>query len=88
MGCLSVEEALSVLRARRPVNLIVTDLYMPKIDGWRFCRLLRSPSFTEYNSIPIVVVVSATFSGTDAEGVSAHNRHRPRYRLRATSVRV
>lgn len=23
--------------------LVVTDLYMPGIDGWRFCRLLRSP---------------------------------------------
>ena len=68
MGCLSVEEALSVLRARRPVNLIVTDLYMPKIDGWRFCRLLRSPSFTEYNSIPIVVVVSATFPAPTLKG--------------------
>lgn len=44
---------------------------MPKIDGWRFCRLLRSPSFTEYNSSPIVVVVSATSSDTDTEEVSA-----------------
>jgi DNA-binding response OmpR family regulator len=27
------------------VDLIVTDLHMPGIDGWRFCRLLRSPEF-------------------------------------------
>ena len=24
-------------------SLIVTDLYMPGIDGWQFCRLLRLP---------------------------------------------
>lgn len=24
-------------------DLLITDLYMPDIDGWRFCRLLRSP---------------------------------------------
>ena len=68
--CLTVEEALSVLGERGPANLIVTDLYMPKIDGWRFCRLLRSPNFANYNAIPIVVV-SATFSGADAEEISA-----------------
>ena len=27
--------------------LLVTDLYMPGIDGWRFCRLLRSPEYRE-----------------------------------------
>ncbi len=44
--------------------LIVTDLYMPGIDGWRFCRLLRSPEYAAFNKIPIVVV-SATFAGDE-----------------------
>jgi len=44
--------------------LIVTDLYMPGIDGWQFCRLLRSPEFARFNKTPILVV-SATFSGDE-----------------------
>ena len=27
------------------VELIVTDLHMPGIDGWQFCQLLRSPEY-------------------------------------------
>ena len=50
--------------------LIVTDLYMPGIDGWRFCRLLRSPEYFVFNQIPILVV-SATFSGDDADRIAA-----------------
>lgn len=55
-------------------DLIVTDLYMPQIDGWRFCRLLKSPTYAWLNQVP-VIVMSATFSGDDprqiAEGVGA-----------------
>lgn len=43
-------------------TLIVSDLYMPDIDGWRFCRLLRSDEYQDLNHIP-VIVVSATFAG-------------------------
>ncbi len=44
--------------------IIITDLYMPGIDGWRFCRLLRSPEYAALNQIPILVV-SATFAGDE-----------------------
>jgi len=64
--CASAEEALAQLADSPTVDLIVTDLHMPGIDGWRFCRLLRSPEFAACNAIPILVV-SATFSGNDAE---------------------
>ncbi len=64
--CASAEEALALLAESPAVDLIVTDLHMPGIDGWRFCRLLRSPEFAACNAIPILVV-SATFSGGDAE---------------------
>ncbi len=50
--------------------LVVTDLYMPGIDGWRFCRLLRSPEYAVCNRVPILVV-SATFSGDDAARIAA-----------------
>jgi PAS domain S-box-containing protein len=58
------EAALTALAAGLRPDLIVTDLYMPGIDGWRFCRLLRSPEYQEFNATPILVV-SATFSGEE-----------------------
>ena len=66
LSCPSAEEALRRLSEPSAVNVIVTDLYMPGIDGWRFCRLLRSAAFAQFNRIPILVV-SAIFSGADAE---------------------
>ncbi len=51
-------------------SIIVTDLYMPGIDGWRFCRLLRSPEYTAFNHVPILVV-SATYASDEAERIAA-----------------
>ncbi|MBM3223806.1 MAG: response regulator [Candidatus Tectomicrobia bacterium] len=70
LSCQSAEEALGILDERSTVDVIVTDLHMPGIDGWRFCRLLRSPQYPMLNTVP-VLVVSATFSGTDTEEVTA-----------------
>ena len=64
-----VEEALRFLVDHGPVDLIVTDLYMPGIDGWRFCRLLRSPEYAALNAIPILVI-SWTYAGVDARLIS------------------
>jgi DNA-binding response OmpR family regulator/two-component sensor histidine kinase len=69
-SCQSVEEALSLIGRENPPDLIVTDLYMPKIDGWKFCRLLRSPEYKEFNEVP-VLVVSATFSGEESSRITA-----------------
>lgn len=66
----NAEEALQFVNQRNPINVIVTDLHMPGIDGWRFCRLLRSPDYLALNQVPILVT-SATFSGVDAEQVTA-----------------
>ena len=51
-------------------SIIVTDLYMPGIDGWRFCRLLRSPEYAAFNHVPILVV-SATYASDEAERIAA-----------------
>lgn len=64
------EEALMNMQKGASPNLIVTDLHMPGIDGWRFCRLLRSQEYAAFNSTPILVV-SATFSGEDPERITA-----------------
>jgi len=68
-GCEGVEVALGGLHADPAVDLIVTDLHMPGIDGWQFCALLRSPEYPRFNRVPILVV-SATFAGDDAEQLS------------------
>jgi PAS domain S-box-containing protein len=70
MACQSAEESLRLMRERGPADLIVTDLYMPGIDGWRFCWLLRSPEYERFNSVP-VLVASATFSGVEAEQMTS-----------------
>ena len=59
------ETALEALNRREAPDLIVTELEMPGIDGWRFARLLRSPEYGALNSVPIMVV-SAAFSGDAA----------------------
>ncbi|MBN1674264.1 MAG: PAS domain S-box protein [Kiritimatiellae bacterium] len=69
LSCQSVEMALVTLQEHQPVDLIITDLHMPEIDGWQFCRLLRSKEYASFNKVP-VLVVSSTFSGSDAEEVS------------------
>ncbi|MCK5147653.1 response regulator [bacterium] len=63
-------EALLEMGKSSPPHLIITDLYMPDIDGWRFCRLLRSPEYKVFNQVPILVV-SATFSGDEASRITA-----------------
>ncbi len=45
---------------------IVLDLHMPGISGWRFCELLHTQG-TQGQEVPPVLIVSATYSGLDAE---------------------
>ena len=63
-------EALEGLQRMPPPDLIITDLNMPGMDGWGFCRLLRSPEFPAFNRTPILVV-SATFSGEEPARITA-----------------
>ena len=70
LSCHSVEETLSRLVSPNPPDLIITDLHMPGIDGWRFCRLLRSPEYARFNTTPILVV-SATFAGQDPTHITS-----------------
>lgn len=51
-------------------DLIVLDLHMPGINGWRFCELLHTEGRPGL-SVPPVLIVSATYSGMDAEALLA-----------------
>jgi len=70
LSFLSAEDALSAMvSAPVPPVIVVSDLYMPGIDGWRFCRLLRSLEYARFNHIPLLVV-SATFSGDEPDRIA------------------
>jgi len=64
------ETALGALARDVPPKLIVTDLYMPGIDGWKLCRLLRSEDYETFNEVPILVV-SATFAGEEPSRIAS-----------------
>ncbi len=64
------EDALNAFRQRPPPALIVTDLHLPGIDGWQFCRLLRSPDSGGLSTVPILMV-SAALSGEDTSAIAS-----------------
>ncbi len=68
-GFENAEEALERMDRENPPDVIITDLHMPGLDGWRFCRLLRSPEFKPFNQTPILVL-SGTFSGDDVSEIT------------------
>ncbi len=49
-------EGLAQVQQRRP-DVIVLDLLMPRMDGWKFCRQLRQSDHQK--DIPIVLVSAA-----------------------------
>ncbi len=68
----NAEDALVLMNSqvdeKGPPDVIVTDLYTPGLDGWRFCRLLRSMEYPAFNSTPILVT-SPALSGADPREV-------------------
>lgn len=53
--CSDGAEALDVLRAE-PMDLVVTDLKMPRVDGLTLVRKMRASQFA--SRIPVVVISS------------------------------
>ena len=62
-------QALAAISPELPPALIITDLCMRGLDGWQFCRLLRSAEYAAFNQIPILVV-SATFTGEEPKRIA------------------
>ncbi len=60
------ESAWQWLREGHIPDGIVLDLHMPGINGWRFCELLHTQG-QPGQSVPPVLIVSATYSGSDAD---------------------
>jgi CheY-like chemotaxis protein len=53
-------EGLARARAERP-DLIILDVMMPKLDGFKMCRLLKSDR--KYRHIPIIILTAKAGPG-------------------------
>jgi CheY-like chemotaxis protein len=62
------KEALDVLEAH-PIDLIMTDVMMPEIDGLTFIRLIRESQ--KYAHIPVLVVSAKLGYEDQADAVGA-----------------
>ena len=49
------EEGLKLAKEEKP-NLIILDVMMPKINGYKICRLLKYDA--KYKNIPIIMVTA------------------------------
>lgn len=58
-------EALEKL-AHTPVDLVVTDLNMPKLDGYGLVRAIRADR--EYAELPVIILSSLSDERDKAEG--------------------
>jgi len=50
-------EGLANLKAEMP-DLMILDLLMPKMDGFRVLKELQDPRWSKYGSIPILILTS------------------------------
>ncbi|HJL19681.1 MAG TPA: response regulator [Sandaracinaceae bacterium LLY-WYZ-13_1] len=66
------EEALELAVERRP-DLIVTDVMMPRLDGFELTRTLKSDA--GLRSVPVVLVTARGTAKDVVEGINAGARH-------------
>jgi len=59
-------EALETARAQVP-DLILLDVMLPKLDGYRVCRLLKFDQ--KYKQIPIIMLTAKTEEQSMATGI-------------------
>jgi two-component system, chemotaxis family, chemotaxis protein CheY len=63
------EDALRILRAGVPVKLILLDMMMPGMDGWRFRECQRRDPQLE--AIPLIVLTGDGRAADKAEQIDA-----------------
>jgi CheY-like chemotaxis protein len=65
---LSCEEALERLKGEK-VNLALLDAQMPKLDGFEFCRILKTDERTM--NIPVILAAEAAITEDRIKGIEA-----------------
>jgi DNA-binding response OmpR family regulator len=60
------QEALNMARSEKP-ELILLDVMLPKLDGYRVCRLLKFDQ--NYKHIPIIMLTAKTEEQSMATGL-------------------
>jgi CheY-like chemotaxis protein len=68
LGAANGEQALALMRADEPPQLVFLDLMMPIVDGWEVLRVRRGDD--RLTAIP-VVVVTAGVGGPDIDELGA-----------------
>ncbi len=68
MKALSCEDALEKLKAEK-VDLALLDTQMPKLDGYEFCRLLKTDERTM--NIPVILAAEAAITEDRIKGIEA-----------------
>ena len=66
-ACANGEEVLEVLE-KEPADLVITDLVMPGIDGFRLCSILKTR--IDYSHIPIIALTAKTNLESKIEGLN------------------
>ncbi len=63
------QEALDLARDRPPVDLVITDVNMPRLDGIALVRQLRL--LPHYRGVPLLVLTTEASSEKKLEGKAA-----------------
>lgn len=62
------EEALHLVETHKPAA-IICDINMPRLNGFQLCQILKTPEFSEFNRVPIILT-SETYRDIVAEQVA------------------
>src|SRR5687768_3769169 len=65
---LEAESALDIVRAKGP-DLVITDILMPRMDGYEFTRRLRASPATQL--LPVILVTSGDPQTERVKGIEA-----------------
>ena len=65
----TIEKGLQALRSGQGADLVITDVEMPRMDGFTLCETIRSSR--RFSQLPVVLVTSLEDADHRARGVEA-----------------
>lgn len=60
------EEALNIIK-EEAINLVISDVMMPVMDGFQFCRIIKSN--VEYSHVPVILLTARNTLQSKIEGL-------------------